>query len=82
MNKKLMKQNKAQLTEEEQTKLKEQFIVAELKQEQGISCNQQLALIFNILEENFDLLKDSEHKEELKNYLDIRNKAKEEFKGE
>lgn len=56
-------------------KVKKQEIIKELNNN-GFDINDQLALIFNILEENLWLLANTKHKEEFITFLQKREEAK------
>lgn len=74
MNKTLLEMNKPSLNEEELGKLKKQEIIEDISQ---YDINDQLALVFNILEENIDALANTKHKQELVEFLNLRKQVKE-----
>lgn len=82
MNKKLLKANRETLSPGEQVELKEQVLSTEIQNNKEYTTNHQLAIIFNILAENLNLLKESEHKAELVKFLEHREQVKENYKGE
>lgn len=80
MNNNLFNLNKKTLSQNEQVKATKSAIVQQVNKHFDI--NDTIALILNVLEENIDSLKDTEHKKELVALLDFRNEIKKGLKGE
>lgn len=80
INKFLYNLNKNEIPVETQQKVVNEQIDKQLTKDVG--CAKEFALIFNILEENIDVLKDTEHKQELVEYLAKRRQVKENVKKE